>query len=310
MTSLSIPQRWQRDVPLARLTTWRIGGPARFLTAPATVDELRTDLALAARLELPVFALGGGSNLLFPDAGYPGLLVRVPAGRPRFETVAGNGGIAIDVPAGAALSALAQESARDGWSGLEWAGGIPGTIGGAVINNAGAYGGEIADALRSVSVLAPDGAVETWEAARLGLVYRCSVLKGREPTELFLLAARFALVAGNPEETARRLCDCQERRATRIPREPSCGSVFHNLPDRPAGRIIQEAGLSGRCIGDAQISPQHANFIVNTGAARASDVLALIELVGQVVFEQTGIRLELEAQLVGFGGPQRHPSNP
>jgi UDP-N-acetylmuramate dehydrogenase len=300
MTPISIPERWQRDVPLTRLTSWRIGGPARFLSLPGSVDDLRADLALAARLKLPVFALGSGSNLLFPDRGYPGLLVRLPSGEPRFGTSTVADRVTLDVPAGALLSPLAQTLARDGWSGLEWAGGIPGTIGGAVVNNAGAYGGAIADTLRSIHLLAPDGALETWEAARLELDYRHSTLKGREPTDCFLLSASFALSAGNPEETARRLCDCQERRAARIPREPSCGSVFRNAPNRPAGKLIQDAGLAGTRRGDAQISPRHANFIVNLGAARASDVLALIRRAREVVLERYAISLELEVQLVGF----------
>jgi len=190
---------------------------------------------------------------------------------------------------------------REGWGGLEWAAGIPGTIGGAVVNNAGAYGGAIADTLRSVQLLAPDGSVETWEATRLELGYRRSALKGREPTTSFLLAASFQLNAGNPEEMARRVCECQERRAARIPREPSCGSVFRNPPGQPAGKLIQEAGLAGVRIGDAQISTRHANFIVNLGAARAADALALIRHARHGVFERFAIRLEPEVQLVGFG---------
>jgi UDP-N-acetylmuramate dehydrogenase len=301
MTPIPIPERWQRDVPLTRLTTWRIGGPARFLSTPVAVDDLRADLAIAARLELPVFALGSGSNLLFPDHGYPGLLIRLPSGEPRLGTSSAANRVSLDVPAGALLSPLAQALARDGWSGLEWAAGIPGTIGGAVVNNAGAYGGSIADTLRRVRLLAPDGVVETWEASRLELGYRRSVLKGREPTACFLLSANLALSAGHPEETARRLCECQDRRAARTPREPSCGSIFRNPPGQPAGKLIQEAGLAGARIGDAQISTRHANFIVNLGAARAGDALALIRHARAVVLEHHAIRLELEVQLVGFG---------
>lgn len=302
MTPISIPERWQRDVPLTRLTTWHIGGPARYLSLPASVEELRADRALAARLRLPVFALGSGSNLLFPDRGYSGLLVRLPAGEPHFGTRAESERVRLDVPAGALLAPLAQTLARDGWGGLEWAAGIPGTIGGAVVNNAGAYGGTIADTLQSVQLLAPDGSLETWDAARLDLGYRRSLLKGREPTDCFLLSASFALSAGDPAATARRLGECQGLRAARIPREPSCGSVFRNPPGHPAGKLIEDAGLAGTRAGDAQISTRHANFIVNLGTARATDALALIRLARQTVLERFGIALELEVQPVGFEG--------
>ena len=295
---IEIPLRWKREVPLAQLTAWRIGGPARFLSTPSGLDELRTDIATAAVLGLPVFALGAGSNLLFPDAGYPGLLIRLPADPPRFDAETS---AVLLCPAGASLPRLARQLARDGWHGLEWAGGIPGTVGGAVVNNAGAYGGSIADLLVSMGVLAPDGAVETWEASRLALGYRTSALKGREPTDCFVLSARLRLIRTDPRDTARRFEECQSQRATTTPGEPSCGCVFRNPEGRSAGRLIQEAGLSGHRIGQAQISPRHANYIVNLGEARAREVLELIELIRGRVQERTGTWLELEIQPVGFG---------
>jgi UDP-N-acetylmuramate dehydrogenase len=305
MTPLSIPSRWQRDVPLTRLTTWRIGGPARFVSAPRDLDELRADLDLAARLGLPAFALGGGSNLLFPDEGYPGLLVRVPAGQPRFVSGSTPGRAALVVPAGTPLATLVQRLAGDGWSGLEWAAGIPGTVGGAVVNNAGAYGGTIADALAEVEVLTGGDQLETWDARRLGLDYRSSVLKGREPTDGFLWTARLDLKLDEPAETERRVAECLQRRALRVPPEPSCGSVFRNPPGEVAGRLIEEAGLAGRRVGGAQISPRHANFIVNAGGATARDVLALIDIARAAVLESRGIRLALEVQIVGVGAATR-----
>jgi UDP-N-acetylmuramate dehydrogenase len=294
--SIPIPQRWRRDVPLSEWTTWRIGGPARFLSLPADVAELREDLTLARRLEVPVFALGGGSNLLFPDAGYAGLLIRLPESGDDAPS-------AIVRSAGTPLAALAARLSLGGRHGLEWAGGIPGTLGGAIVNNAGAYGGSMADVVESVRVMAADGAVEIWDAARLAFGYRTSVLKGREPTASFLLSAQLRCPAADPAVTARCLRELRERRAATLPTEPSCGSVFRNPPGEVAGRLIEQAGLAGRRAGGAQISPRHANFIVNLGGARAGDVWELIRLVRTAVRAARGIDLELEVQPVGFGPP-------
>jgi len=306
----TLPPRWQRGVSLARLTTWRIGGPAAFVSHPRDRQELRDDLELAARLALPVFAIGAGSNLLFPDDGYPGLLVRLPSG----GVTAADGGalpsaresesdaVRARCPAGAPLPRVVRRLARLGWAGLEWAEGIPGTVGGAVVNNAGAFGGQIASALDSAEVWMPPDAPLAQSAADLGLAYRHSRLKGDEPTRAFILSACFRLERGRPDELAACMAEIRARRRQRAPREPSCGSVFRNPPGCAAGKLIAQAGLMGMRIGGAQISTRHANYIVNRGAASAAEVLELIALTRERVRATSGIELELEVQMVGFAG--------
>ncbi len=326
----NIPERWQRNVPLSRLTTWRIGGPAAYLSRPCSQEDLAADLALAAGLAMPVFAIGFGSNLLFPDEGYPGLLVRLPSGLPRFadgrpltpmrgrektdartgarerdEMDAGHrdegpGEMLISCPAGASLSAVARRLAHFGYAGLEWAEGIPGTIGGAIVNNAGAFGGEMADALVSVEALEAGAPPRVWEPPELGLAYRHSRLKGSEPTHAFLLSARFRVRRGRAEELCAQVAAYRSRRRGNAPHEPTCGSVFRNPAGFSAGRLIERAGLSGMRVGDLQISTRHANYMVNRGNATAREALELIALAQSRVRAAFGIDLEPEVQKVGF----------
>ncbi|MFH1144067.1 MAG: UDP-N-acetylmuramate dehydrogenase [Candidatus Eisenbacteria bacterium] len=321
---MNIPEHWQRDVPLTRLTSWRIGGTAAFLAHPRDWQQLHADCELAARCDLPVFAIGAGSNLLFPETGYPGLLVRLPSGavtaidgrpvppahpaaaveRPGQSPAARpeeSAGTLVRCPGGFPLSRLVRHAARLGWAGLEWAEGIPGTVGGAIVNNAGAFGGEIGAVLESVEILTPPEAPRTLPAAQLDLAYRTSRLKGSEPTRLFLLSGCFHLAPGRPDALGARMAEIRTLRRRNAPREPSCGSVFRNPPGHPAGRLIEEAGLSGMRIGDAQVSTRHANYIVNRGRATAREVLELISIIRQRVRAHCGIELELEVQPVGFG---------
>jgi UDP-N-acetylmuramate dehydrogenase len=312
--TLTIPSHWAQSVPLSELTTWHIGGPARFLTRPRDARQLRDDLMLARSLALPVFVIGAGSNLLFPDAGYPGLLVRLPGGSPQIEGVPPAASadavqasiehrVRVTLPAGAMLSASARLLGAQGWAGLEWAEGIPGTVGGAVVNNAGAYGGDIAKVLEGVDVLTADGAIDAWPAERLELAYRASALKGREPTHRIILAARLLLEGAAVADLERRMAEIRSLRAARTPVGASCGSVFRNPPGEAAGRLIAGLGLAGEQRGDAEIATLHANYILNRGRARAADVLDLIRHVRRRVREERGIALALEVQLVGF--PQR-----
>lgn len=291
MPTRGVPAHWQRDVPLSRLTTWRIGGPARFLAAPSDLAQFCEDLRIARRAGLPVLAIGGGSNLLVSDAGYSGLLLRTPPGGP-----AESGRFAAGTP----LATAARHSARSGLRGLEWAQGIPGTIGGAIVNNAGAYGSAISKSLRRIDVVNRDGRRETWDAGRLGFGYRTSILKGEAPTTHFLISAEFEFSAADPSILAAEMKAIEAQRRAKLPREPSCGCVFRNPPGEVAGRLIDQVGLKGRRCGDALVSPRHANFIVNAGAARAEDVLDLIRIIRATVQRETGIALELEVQLIGW----------
>ena len=283
-------------MPLSCLTTWRIGGPARFLSTPKDLEQFVDDLHAAEALALRPLALGGGSNLLFPDEGYPGLLLRVPPDPADSGTMR----LSASMP----LATAARLTARAGLRGLQWAAGIPGTIGGAIVNNAGAYGASIASVLIQIHVSRADGHRETWPAEKLALAYRTSLLKGQAPTETFLLTADFDLTPADPAELDAEIREIEAERRQRVPREPSCGCVFRNPPDAPAGQLIDQLGLAGKRCGDALISTQHANFIVNTGAARARDVLELIRTIRRVVKQETGIALDLEVQLIDLPDPK------
>ena len=302
---MHLPPHWQPDYPLARLSTWRIGGPARYYAAPASEAQLRADLRLAAEEQLPVLAVGGGSNLLFSDRGYDGLILQLPGYRPSDLDPTGGrmpcrGAGIVQLAAADSLATTVRRLAERGWAGLHWAESIPGTVGGAIINNAGAYGGQIADRLESVGVMRPDGTEETWPAERLALTYRSSALKGQEPTQAFLLSGAFRLERESPDVLIKAVEEIRRRRHRKLPSLPSCGCVFRNPEGQVAGRLIEEAGLCGLRAGDAQVSRQHANFIVNRGDARAEDVLQLIREVRERVRQAFGLELALEVQPVGF----------
>ncbi|MBD3235719.1 MAG: UDP-N-acetylmuramate dehydrogenase [Candidatus Eisenbacteria bacterium] len=293
-----LPPRWERDVPLRERTSWRVGGPVQFISHPADLEELREDLALARRGALPVFALGGGSNLLVSDRGYAGLMLRLPDA-PTQPPPGARVARAL-LAAGASLSRVAEELAGAGWAGLEWAAGIPGTVGGAVVNNAGAFGGSIDGVFRGARLLDPEGREQRWTAEQMAFAYRHSALKGAEPTRHLLLEAEFALERAAPERLRERIAENRIQRRARTPRGASCGSVFRNPPGVNAGRLIAASGLAGTRRGDAQISTRHANYILNLGCARAEEILALIRLCRQRVRAAHGIELQLEVQLVGF----------
>jgi UDP-N-acetylmuramate dehydrogenase len=205
--------------------------------------------------------------------------------------------------AGVLLKDLAEESVRRGLAGLEWAVGIPGTVGGAVVGNAGAYGSYMSDILTQVTVLRADGEIQELGAEELEFGYRTSRFKvanrERGAEKPVILSAQFKLQPESVKVLRERVADYVRRREARQPSEPSAGSVFKRTPQYPAGFLIEQAGLKGKRIGDAQISPKHANFIVNLGQARASDVKALMDMAQDAVFRQFEIELELEQELVG-----------
>lgn len=280
--------------PLARHTTFRIGGPAELFIVVESVSELEEAVSLARREGFPWFILGGGSNVLVADEGVRGLVIANRAGAFRFSEVEGKGGI-LRAESGASLRRLAWWAVRRGWGGLEWAVGIPGTVGGAVFGNAGAHGSSMANLVTHVSFLDGKGVRREMRGDELGFGYRTSRFKSDE----VLLDAELLLNArprSELEEAARRYM--AHRRAEQ-PREPSAGSVFKNPPGHRAARLIEEAGLKGLSYGEAQVSEKHANFIVNLGQARAQDVFRLIEHIRQTVWEKFGVRLELEIRLVG-----------
>jgi UDP-N-acetylmuramate dehydrogenase len=283
------------DEPLARHTTFRIGGPAEWFLAVEMPDELAQAVRLARKHGIPFFILGGGSNILVADAGVEGLVIAI---RCRQVEVRPDGTVYAE--AGTSLAGLARTAIRAGLGGLEWAVSVPGTVGGAVVGNAGAHGGCVADSLETVIVLAPDGEVQRRPAGWLNYDYRYSRLKGQTGEESYIvLAAEFRL---KPEPVAELEARAErflaQRRATQ-PTEASIGSIFKNPTGDYAGRLIEAAGLKGRCLGQAQISPVHANFIVNLGGARAAEVWGLIQLARDTVYERFGVCLELEILRVG-----------
>jgi UDP-N-acetylmuramate dehydrogenase len=277
---------------LARHTSARIGGPADLFLAAETPADLRDAARIAWAHDLPLFILGGGSNILVSDAGVRGLVV---ANRARSVLIEGS---RVQAESGANLSTLARRCIDQGLTGLEWAIGVPGTVGGAVVGNAGAHGGDVASCLESARILQPDGLERDWSNAELAFGYRTSAIK-HSAVKSVILDAKFTLRTEPVEAIQARADEYNARRKATQPPGASMGSMFKNPPGDYAGRLIEQAGLKGRRVGKAQISPTHANFFINLGEARAADVLALIEGAREAVLAQSGVGLELEVQLVG-----------
>ena len=294
-----------RDQLLARHTSLRIGGPADLLAVAETVQALRQAVALAWEHQVPLRVLGAGSNVLVSDAGVRGLVVVNRARGIAFHSTGEHGpegAPSVSAESGASLSTVARQAVSRGLAGLEWAATIPGTVGGAVIGNAGAWGGNVASTLVSASVLERRGSVVEWHVERFEYNYRSSILKRQAMPGLLpavVLEAKFRLQQGDRGALETQVADMTARRKASQPPGATCGSVFKNPPGDYAGRLIEDAGLKGTCVGKAEISPVHANFVVNHGDASAADVHALITLARQRVQAQSGISLELEIQLVG-----------
>lgn len=289
--------------PLAPHTSWRIGGPARYYREVAHPDDLRAALTWARERDLPVFLLGGGTNTLIRDAGFPGLVLRYVASDWHIQAHMEDERGTLCVQAGAPMAGTVRRIAAQGWGGLEWAEGLPGTVGGAVFGNAGCYGGDIAGALERAWVLVGDE-VELWTVGDMNYTYRSSRLKTQARQQAtssapVVLAADLSVQRADPHELAATMARTAAARKERTPWGRSCGSVFKNPPtSASAGQLIDRAGLKGQRIGAAEISTKHANYIVNLGGASSDDVLHLIDLVHSTVQRQFGIDLELEVQIL------------
>ncbi len=284
----------KENVSLAPYTSARIGGPADYLIPANSSDELAEIMTLVWQQHLPYFILGGGSNVLVSDKGVRGLTVLNRAKAIRFE----NGDRPkVWVESGVVFSNLANRCASKGLSGLEWAATVPGTIGGAVYGNAGAFGGDMSGNLIWAELLTESGR-EKWPVEKMEYGYRTSVLK-RNEMKAIVLSAELALKNATKEEVSVKIGQFSERRKTTQPPGASMGSMFKNPKDEFAGRLIEAAGLKGTRIGNAEISPAHGNFFVNHGRTRASDIRALIELAQKTVKEKFDITLELEIELIG-----------
>jgi UDP-N-acetylmuramate dehydrogenase len=314
--------RARRDEPLARYTAMRVGGPADLLIVCERTDDVVSAVGLARRHNVPWRVLGGGCNVLVADRGMPGLVIVNRAAHITFDPPAG----VAWAEAGALLAVLAREAVERGLAGLEWAAGLPGAVGGAVVGNAGAFEGDVASVLRSATVLGSDGVVVERPNEWFEFDYRLSRIKraaeqgskgaeeqrsggaegqgsrgaeGQSNGGDVVLAATFGLRPGDPEPLAVRAGEILEWRKTRHPSGATMGSTFKNPPGSHAGYLIEQAGLRGTRIGGAQISALHGNFFMNTGTATAADVLALIEHARTEVRHQFGVELELEIELVG-----------
>jgi UDP-N-acetylmuramate dehydrogenase len=292
--------------PLARYTTARIGGPADVLVEAGSAQELQRLVVSARKSQLPVTILGGGANVLVSDKGVRGLVIINKAKRIEFQADA-----QVWCESGTVLPTLARECVAHGLAGLEWAVGVPGTVGGAVVGNAGAHGRDIAADLRSATILNETNEVVEWSKDELQFAYRSSRIKRHAPhhsaqplrgTQQVILAATFQLTPADPGELAKQADEFNDYRRRTQPPGASLGSMFKNPPGEAAGRLIDQCGLKGTRVGDAEISTVHANFFVNHGQAKASEVKALIDLARERVKEKFGIELELEIELVGEWG--------
>jgi UDP-N-acetylmuramate dehydrogenase len=288
--------------PLARYTTARIGGPADVLVEAASAQELQRLVVSARKSQLPITILGGGANVLISDRGLRGLVIINKAKRIEFRESA-----QVWCESGTVLPTLARECVAHGLAGLEWAVGVPGTVGGAVVGNAGAHGRDIAADLLSATILNEANEVAEWSKSDLQYEYRSSRIKreirnsnhATRSAQYVVLAATFQLTPADPSELAKKADEFNDYRRRTQPPGASMGSMFKNPAGDAAGRLIDQCGLKGTRVGDAEISTVHGNFFVNHGQAKASDVKALIDLAQERVKEKLGIELELEIELLG-----------
>jgi len=289
-------KRLRENQPLARYTSARIGGSADALVDIATSDELAKAAGTLWDLDLPFLVLGGGSNMLVSDAGVRKVVLFNQASAVHFEEE--NDQPTVWAESGVGLGVISRQAAAKGLGGLEWAAGIPGTIGGAVFGNAGAHGGDMSSVLEVATILHRNMGKKDWSAQDLAYEYRGSWLK-KHAGDAVVLSAKFGL-AKKPEAQIRVQMDTflAYRRLTQPP-GASMGSMFKNPPGDSAGRLIEAAGLKGKRIGNAQVSPLHANFFLNLGNSRAADVYALIQEARAAVLRDFGVDLELEIELVG-----------
>ncbi|MGI6379518.1 MAG: UDP-N-acetylmuramate dehydrogenase [Anaerolineae bacterium] len=288
--------RAQRNAPLAPYTTYGVGGPADVLIIAETIDELATLVQMAHAAGVPGVVLGAGSNVLVADAGVRGLVILNRCVQHRID----DDGVLV-AESGADLRKVARATVDAGWAGLDWAVGVPGSVGGGVVGNAGAYGGCIADNLLWVDVALPDGSRALWGRDEMGYGYRTSALKRlSDPDQRpVVLQAAFQLVKADPTALQERVRAIQTQRLARTPAGRCAGSVFKRTLHYPAGFLIEQAGLKGRRVGDAVVSDKHANFIMNEGRATAAEIRELILLVQREVQQQLGELLEPEIEFVG-----------
>lgn len=280
--------------PMSKHTTFRCGGPAQFFVRASSAADITAAINAAEKADAPWWIVGCGSDLLVSDAGLPGVVIEIGE---RMAHISIDESV-VQVQAGATNEAVAQAALEAGLTGYEFASGIPGSVGGAAIMNAGAYDGEFKDVAASVSCLFPDGTVREIPAEKADWSYRHSMMSDEG---LVVLGATLQLAAGNKEDIRAKMDDLAQRRSSKQPLEmASAGSTFKRPEGYFAGKLIQDAGMQGHSVGDAQVSTKHAGFVVNTGNASAADVLQVIRDVQAAVADQFGVTLETEVRMWGF----------
>jgi UDP-N-acetylmuramate dehydrogenase len=290
--------------PMGRHTTFQVGGPADVFVEPGSREEVKYAVEAARNYQVPFFVTGNGSNLLVSDEGYRGMILHISKRLSQIKVV----DTMIEAEAGASLARIAREALAHELTGMEFAAGIPGSLGGAVVMNAGAYKGEMKFILEDVDVMTSEGEYLTLPAQELDLSYRhsCILEKG-----YIVLAARLRLTPGNPEAIRNRMDELAVARKEKQPLEyPSAGSTFKRPEGYFAGRLVQDAGLKGYTVGGAQVSKKHGGFVINVGGAEAEEIRFLIRQVQKKVYRQFGVLLEPEVRFVGFDDLQEEPAAP
>ena len=281
------------EEPMKKHTTFRIGGPAEYLILPQTAEEIADVVKLCRQEEIPWYIVGNGSNLLVADEGVRGVVIQLLRNFNQIQVE----GCQIRMQAGAQNAAVAKRALDASLTGFEFAAGIPGTIGGAVVMNAGAYGGEMKDILKEVTVLDQNGMIRTIPTEELELGYRTSIIARKG---YVVLDAVIVLKTGDPKEIKAAMDDLKEKRGTKQPLEyPSAGSTFKRPEGYFAGKLIMDAGLRGFSVGGAQISEKHCGFVINKGNATAKDVTELMDETKKIVMEKFGVALEPEVKRLG-----------
>lgn len=288
--------RLQENVRLANYTAARVGGVGDALVVVYSADELERDVQSLWALQVPFIILGSGANVLISDRGVRGVTILNRAHTIRID--AQSEPPSVYAESGANLGGVARQVALRGLSGLEWAATVPGSVGGAVYGNAGAFGGDMHGNLLLAEILHPDRGRQTLSVAEMGYEYRSSMLK-RSAVKAVILAAKMGLTRSTPKDVKAKMEEFAARRKQTQPPGASLGSMFKNPPGDYAGRLIEASGLKGKRVGGVQVSPVHANFFTNDESATAMDYYRLIEEVRSQVERKTGVRLELEIELVG-----------
>lgn len=282
-----------KDEPMSAHTTFRIGGPADYFAMPSSAEEIRRIVSLCIEREIPYYIIGNGSNLLVGDKGFRGVIIQIFKNMREIRI----DGETVTAQAGALLSKVAAAAYEAGLTGFEFASGIPGTLGGAVRMNAGAYGGEIRQVLKSADVLTPEGEILTLPVEEMKMGYRTSIVS---KMDYVVLGAQLSLEKGQKEEIRARMDELKEKRVSKQPLEfGSAGSTFKRPEGYFAGKLIEDAGLRGYRVGNAQVSEKHCGFVINRGGATAAEVTELMDYIIRRVEETSGVHLDPEVKRIG-----------